>query len=238
MSDAPQAEALEAGSQASGRRTQKVVVFCLWVGVIAGYQLWAYARGTSQKDAAVDFVAILQGSAWGPIAIAVAYLIRPLLLLSAALLTVAAGFLFGVGVGLVVVVLASNASAMVAYAVGRWFAGDRIPGAARSQRLGAYVARMRTRSFETTMTLRLLFLPYDLVSYAAGFWRIHPWGFLAGTAIGSIPGTVAFVLFGASVEEFDGGLPSLNPITVGVAVGMLAISLVLARLVRRREGQA
>lgn len=85
------------------------------------------------------------------------------------------------------------------------------------------------------MTLRLVFLPYDLVSYAAGLWRIHPMGFLAGTALGSIPGTVAFVLFGASIEEFDGGLPSINPTVVAVGLGMLVVSLVLARLVRRRE---
>lgn len=223
------------GVASKSHRMHRMVVVVAWAAILIGYQAWAFATDTRPTDTAVELVDFLQGSAWGPVLLSVAYLVRPLLLFSAALLTVAAGFLFGVLAGLVVVIVASNLSAMVAYAIGRWFGGGGVASATRHPRLAASVERMRARSFETTMTLRLVFLPYDLVSYAAGLWRIHPMGFLAGTALGSIPGTVAFVLFGASIEEFDGGLPSINPTVVAVGLGMLVVSLVLARLVRRRE---
>ena len=216
-------------------RWKKLVVVTLWVLVVAGYWIWSTTSGSGPRQTAVDLVDFLRGSAWGPVILIGTYLVRPLLLFSAALLTVAAGFLFGPIGGLVVVIVAANASAMVAYGVGRWFAigvASLDPG---GERLGRYLERMRSRSFETTLVLRLLFVPYDVVSYAAGIWRINPLGFLAGTALGSLPGTLAFVLFGASIEEFDGGVPSLDLPTVAISVGALLVSLAIARLIRRRE---
>ena len=47
------------------------------------------------------------------------YLVRPLVLFPASVLTVMGGVLFGPWLGVPVVVLAANSSAMVAYGVGR-----------------------------------------------------------------------------------------------------------------------
>lgn len=217
------------------RRRHRLAVAGLWVAVIGGYQLWAWRAGLGPGESARRLVDTLQGSAWGPAVFTALYLVRPLLLFSAAVLTVAGGFLFGPWLGLAVVLVASNASAMVAYGIGRWFGTGALTEGGEGRRLTHYADRLRTRSFETVVTLRLLLAPYDLVSYLAGFLRIAPVPFIAGTAIGSIPGTVAFVLFGASVERFDGGVPSLDPRTLIASVALLAASLVLVRVVRRRE---
>ena len=84
--------------------------------------------------------------------------------------------------------------------------------------------------------MRFVFLPYDLVSYAAGFLNIRFIPFILATALGSIPGTLAFVGFGASIDQFDGALPQINPVTLGFAIVTFIISLALARLFKRREG--
>lgn len=217
------------------RRRHRIGVAALWVAVIGGYQVWAWRAGLGPAESAERLVDALQGSAWGPAVFTALYLVRPLLLFSAAVLTVAGGFLFGPWLGLAVVVVASNASAMIAYAVGRWFGTGALLSGDEGRRLNRYAARMRDRSFETVLVLRLLLVPYDLVSYLAGLLRIRPLPFLTATAIGSIPGTVAFVLFGASIEDFDGGVPSLNPWTLAASITLLAVGLVTARLVRRRE---
>ena len=86
------------------------------------------------------------------------------------------------------------------------------------------------------MIMRFIFLPYDMVSYLAGFLRIHYWPFILATALGSIPGTIAFVLFGASIEHFDGGLPSLNPNILAASVVIFIVSIALSRLFKKREG--
>ena len=86
--------------------------------------------------------------------------------------------------------------------------------------------------------MRLVYLPYDLVSYLAGALRIHPLAFLAGTAIGSAPATVAFVLFGASLESFDGGVPQIDaPVLIASGV-MLVAGLAVSHALRRRDAGA
>lgn len=207
----------------------------LWAAIIAGYQLWAWRAGLGPAESVRRLVDTLQGSAWGLVIYLGIYTLRPLVLFPATVLTIAGGFLFGPWLGLAVVVVGANASAMVTYAIGRWFGTGSLVRAADAGRLRRYVDRMRERSFETVLVTRLVLLPYDVVSLVAGFARIRPLPFLAGTALGSIPGTVAFVLAGASIENFDGGVPSLDPRTLVASAALLVASFVLVRVVRRRE---
>ena len=220
------------------RHRHRIAVAALWVAIIAGYQLWAWRSNLGPAESVRRLVDALQGSGWGVAIYAGVYILRPLVLFSATVLTVAGGFLFGPWLGLAVVVVASNVSAMVAFAIGRWFGTGALTAGAEAGRLGRYAQRMRDRSFETVLILRLLLLPYDVVSYLAGFLRVGALPFFAATAIGSLPGTIAFVLFGASIEKFDGGVPSLDLRILGASVALLAVSLVLVRFVRRREGVA
>jgi uncharacterized membrane protein YdjX (TVP38/TMEM64 family) len=217
-------------------RAHRIAAGAAWACLVGGVALWAAVSGTSPAEAATSLVDAIQGSAWGPVAFVAVYLARPLVFFSAAVLTVAGGFLFGAAAGLALVLLASNGSALVAYGVARWFGGGRPDDPADARRLARWTRRLRERSFETVIVMRLLFLPYDLVSYLAGAARIHPFAFLAGTAIGAAPATVAFVLAGASLESFDGGVPSIDG-PVLIASGVLLVAGVgVAEALRRREG--
>ena len=60
------------------------------------------------------------------------------------------------------------------------------------------------------MIMRFIFLPYDAVSCLAGFFKDWLLGLYPGDSLGSIPGTIAFVGFGASIESFEGALPRLG----------------------------
>ena len=94
---------------------------------------------------------------------------------------------------------------------------------------------MRDNSFETVLVMRFLFLPYDLVNYAAGALRIRYLPFITATAIGSLPGTISFVLLGASLERIDRGLGGIDPIALIASVVIFVTSLVIARVLKRRQ---
>ena len=99
-----------------------------------------------------------------------------------------------------------------------------------------YADRLRRNAFETVLTMRFLFLPYDLVNYLAGFLRVRYVPFILATVLGSLPGTVAFVLFGASTDgDFSDGLPSVNAGVLVASVAIFALSLLGSRLLKRRE---
>lgn len=213
----------------------RLIVAAAWLALIGGAATWAAMSGRGPSEAATDLVDAIQGSAWGPLAFVAVYLVRPLIFFSAAVLTVAGGFLFGPVGGIVLVVIAANGSAMVAYGLARWLGGERFADPEATGRLTRWTRRLRERSFETVIVMRLVYLPYDLVSYLAGALRIHPLAFLAGTAIGSAPATVAFVLFGASLESFDGGVPQIDgPVLIASGV-MLVAGLAVSHALRRRD---
>lgn len=211
---------------------RRLAVALAWLAIVVALQVWALSAGISPAEAAARAADAVSASPWGVLAFTVLYLVRPLLLFSAAVLTVAAGVLFGAWVGVPVVVIAANASAMVAYGAARWVTGEP---AGEERLIGRYARRLRARSLETVVVMRLLFLPYDLVSYVCGALRIRPLPFLVGTAVGSLPATVALVLFGASLEDFDGGVPRIGLPTLAVSVGLLAATLAGAWILRRRE---
>jgi uncharacterized membrane protein YdjX (TVP38/TMEM64 family) len=170
------------------------------------------------------------------------YTIRPLTLFSSVLLTLAGGFLFGSFWGVVLTIIGANLSATVAFFVGRYFGRGVLDDEASGGLVQRYARRMRENSFETVLIMRFIFLPYDLVNYLAGFLRIGYWPFLLATVIGSIPGTIAFVLLGSSLSPAEisnmfltGELPTLDWRPLALSTVMFVGSILLSRYFKRRE---
>ncbi|MGL4610309.1 MAG: TVP38/TMEM64 family protein [Trueperaceae bacterium] len=164
------------------------------------------------------------------------YTVRPLVFFPASILTLAIGALCGPLWGIVYAVLGSNLSASLAYVVGRLLRQD-VVASENQNALQRYLQRMRHNSFETIFIMRLILLPYDLVNYAAGFLKINYVPFILATMLGSIPGTVSFVLFGAS-SGLESGTPKFDWRILVISVLIFGTSLVVSRLVKRREGVA
>ena len=168
---------------------------------------------------------------------------------SSVVLTVPGGAVFGAGSPLnfamviIYTVIGANASSMVAYFIGRYFGAEVLPEESGTQTgfVQTYANRLRRNSFETVMIMRFIFLPYDLVSYLSGFLQINRWAFLLATAIGSIPGTIAFISFGASIDLSQletGNLPPPNPWVLAFGFIIFVISIIISRYFKKRETTA
>ena len=215
---------------------QKISALAFWVALIALYQWYAYSNTLSPLEVMQNLLAFMTDGFWGPIVFIILYAIRPLILFPATVLTVTGGFVFGPLLGIIYTIIASNISSTIAFFVGRYFGEGLLKDDGSDGLVQRYARRLRENSFETVMVMRFIFLPYDAVSYLAGFLRIRFWPFILATALGSIPGTIAFVGFGASIESFDGALPQLNPVTLGFSVAVFIVSIALSRLFKKREG--
>ncbi len=215
---------------------QKLIALFFWVILLSSYQWYAYSYQLSSLQVVQQLFAFLTDSFWGPLLYILLYAIRPLILFPSTPLTLVGGFIFGPIWGVLYTILASNSSAMVAYFVGRYFGQGLLPEGASNNFVQRYATRLRQNSFETILIMRFVFMPYDLVNYFAGFLQIRWLPFILATALGSIPGTIAFIWFGASIERFDGAIPSLNPTTLTASIIIFVISLLLARVFKKREG--
>lgn len=231
----------------------KGIGLVVWVALLAAYWRYTSVNDLSPLETVQRLVNFLAANTLGIVVYILLYMLRPAVFFPATLLTLAAGYLYDPVWGTLIVVVASNLSSLVAYSIGRFFgnppdtAPAAAPGASSEASAGSstsgvlqkYAARMRDNSFETVLIMRFIFLPYDLVSYVSGLLRVNWQGFLLATALGSIPGTISFVLFGASIEgDFTGELPTLNVTTLMVAALMFAVSIALSRWFKRRERQA
>ena len=163
-------------------RPRTLLVVALWAATIVGWFAYQRASGSSTTEVAQRFVDAASGSWWAIAAYAVLAVVRPVVLFPATVLTVVAGVLFGAVLGVVVAALAANASALIAYHLGRRL--RRPPGGARSasdgemSRIEAWTQRLRANGFESVLLMRLLFLPYDPVSYVCGLVRVPVQQFL------------------------------------------------------------
>jgi uncharacterized membrane protein YdjX (TVP38/TMEM64 family) len=230
------ADEIHSGKPFAKKNVQKIIALFFWAGVIAAYQWYARANDLTAFEVAGRLLGFMTNAAWGPVVYVILYAVRPLILFPSTVLTLAGGFVFGPVLGVLYTIIASNLSSTIAYFVGRYFGEGLLKEGRGEHLIHSYATRMRANSFETVMVMRFIFLPYDAVSYLAGFLQIKYWPFILATALGSIPGTLAFIGFGASIEKFDGSLPKLNPVTFGISVAVFIISLALSHLFKKREG--
>lgn len=220
------------------RHAQKLAALLFWVVLLGGYQLYAWRNGLSPLEAVGVLIDSVGSSMVGALIFLAVYAARPLVLFPASILTIAAGFLFGPVLGVILTLIGSNASATVAYLVGRFFGKGLLDSGEGSGEgfVGRYAERLRNNSFETVLTMRFIFLPYDLVNYLAGFLKINWVPFILATALGSIPGTVAFVLFGASFEmDFAAGSMGLDWRVLAASAVIFVVSIAISRFFKRRE---
>jgi uncharacterized membrane protein YdjX (TVP38/TMEM64 family) len=218
------------------RHRQKFIVVGLWLLILAGFWVYTGQNNLSPREAARQLSHFLQSNIYGPFFFVAIYLVRPLVLFPTAVMTMLAGFLFGPVWGVVYAMAGNLASAMVAYGMGH-YVGQGLLESRKSEGLASrYTNYLRRNSFEAVLTMRLILLHFDTVSYVAGFLRVNWRGFLLATGLGSLAGVVSYVLAGASIEgNFDGSLSSLDPRMLAVAVLLFVASFGLAWLLRGKN---
>lgn len=220
---------------------QKLVALAFWVIVLGGYWWYVTRNELTLATAVTRLAQMMTGSALGPPLYILIYWLRPLIFFPATIITVLSGFLFG-PIGIFYTIIGANGSALVAYLVGYFFGQGVLAGKEDENGvIERYTGRLRANSFETVLIMRLIFLPYDLVNYAAGFLRIRWLPFLLATAIGSLPGTISFVLLGASfgtLDELLAGELRVNPPVLVASVALILVSIAASRLLKKREEQS
>ncbi len=209
------------------------------VGLGLAWYVWLAAPCyLAPLSAANQLIGFLRSSGDAPLLYTLVYAASPLVLFPAALLTTVGGFLFGSVWGSVYAVVGSTASALVAYGIGHYFGQRLLQGEQSEALMERYAYPLRRYPFETVLTMRCLFLPYEPVSYLAGFLQIGWRPFLLATVLGSLPGNVVFGLFGSAVKaNLIRGVPHLNIATLAASGGLLGGSLVLSRYLKPRAAE-
>lgn len=224
----------------SKKSLPKILIALVWI--IAVTQLYAYQQSqgltvTETAFAVFDFVTM---TVWGPLVYILAYTIRPLTFLPGTALTILSGVFFGFWTGTILTIIAANLSASVAYITGRFFGGNL---KLEDSIIGNSVTALRNNTFSAVLTMRLVFLPFDLVSYAAGIIKTKFVPFIIATILGTLLGIATFVSVGASVdiESFRQNGITLDVIDANfvlLSVVVFVASLGLSKVLKRWQAKA
>lgn len=222
----------------TSRARSKIIALFVWLTFFAIYEWWTISHGLDQMAIIQRLMEAMQSSALGPVLFILFYAIQPLIFFPSWLLSVVGGYVYGPVQGFAYLLIAGTLAALVAYGAGYFF-GDGLFAAegddGEQSRIQRYAGRLRDHSFETILVMRLLFLPFDAVSMLAGFLHVSLRSFLAATILGSIPGTLAFALFGSSIEGgFAGQRLTLDLRVFAFSLSIFAVSFLLWWIFQRR----
>jgi uncharacterized membrane protein YdjX (TVP38/TMEM64 family) len=150
------------------------------------------------------------GGVWSPLVLVLGYVAACVLFIPGLLLSIGAGFLFGVGVGTITASLGSTLGATIAFLIGRMFARGAVARMiAGSDRFAAIDAAVGREGFKVVLLARLSpVLPFNVLNYAFGLTDIRTRDYVLASWIGMLPGTVMYVTIGstlASLAEVGAG---------------------------------
>ena len=219
-------------------RSRKIAIGIALVAVVA-----AMVFVVPAKQWTVSLLAWMHGQ--GAIAVvifAVAYVLAALLLIPGSALTLGAGFVYGAVWGTLLVVPASVTAAVVAFAISRRLARRWVAARVQQRPKFAALDRALGRSgFKITLLVRLSpIFPFGLLNYALGVTEIRFREYFMASAIGMLPGTIAYVYLGSLVTSATGlGSPAGRSwlYWMGGALTIVAsiVITVIARQALRRE---
>lgn len=147
----------------------------------------------------------------------------------AAILSLAAGAIFGSVMGTVYAIIAATLGATVAFLVTRYLLRDAVLNRFGSK-LEGMNRELEERGFSYLLFLRLVPLfPFFLINLAAGLTRLPLKIFFFGTVLGIIPGGFVYVNAGASLANIDSLSGIASPRVLGsfAMLGLFALIPVL-----------
>jgi uncharacterized membrane protein YdjX (TVP38/TMEM64 family) len=170
----------------------------------------------------------------GPLLILALAILHAFVFYPAEIVDAAAGFAYGFGPALLLMLAGWLLSGLLCFAIGRSLARpllDRWLGAARFERTEALIER---GGATLLLAVRLIpIVPFSLVCYAAGAARVPVWRFAWTTVVGYLPITALAVYFGTRLE----GLSLTDPLVLGTAVALFVL-LLTGHWVARRSSTA
>jgi uncharacterized membrane protein YdjX (TVP38/TMEM64 family) len=165
-----------------------------------------------------------------PVLYVAMYIARPFILFPASILSMAGGLAFGTWFGMLYTLVGAVTGAVLSFLFARKIGGGFFRGK-DDPRLTKIERAMERRGFMMVLLFRIApFVPFDLVSYAAGVARVPLRAFLPATIIGTLPGTFAYNFLGASLTKGSWR-------EFGIAACVFAVALAVPFLFRRKVEQ-
>ena len=220
-------------------RTSTAVRWISILLIVAAIMLLVRALPVDElKDALEGWVAEL--GFWGPLIFGLIYVVATVLLIPASVLTLAAGAVFGLVLGLVTVSLASTTGAACAFLIARYLARERVQRLAeRNDKFGAIDDAISEGGWRIVAMLRLSpAVPFGLQNYLYGLTRLRFVPYVLTSWIAMLPGTLLYVYLGLVAGSAAAGGGGRSPaewalLVVGL-MATLGVTVYITKLAQKQ----
>jgi len=140
---------------------------------------------------------------WGPALLALAYVPATVLFVPGSILTLGAGFIFGVVPGSIAVSLGSTLGAAAAFVIGRTLARDLIDTkVSKNPKFMAIDRAVEKEGFKIVLLTRLSpALPFNLLNYVFSLTKVSFRNYIFASWIGMFPATLMYVYLGSAMQS-------------------------------------
>jgi len=171
-------------------------------------------KGLRVHDYLLVLVSWIRDAGWHGVGVfMLAYILATVGFVPGSVLTLGAGFAYGVGAGTAIVWVAANLGAALAFLLGRTLARNWIAArVATNPRFAAIDRAVGRNGFKIVLLTRLSpVFPFNLLNYAFGLTQVSLRDYLLGSVVGMLPGTIMYVYLGSlitSLSELAAGHPT------------------------------
>lgn len=179
---------------------------------------------------------------WGPVLVAAIYAVLTVAMVPGSPLTLAAGAVFGLWLGLLTVSIGSTLGAAMTFLIGRYVARGLVKRQLeRYPPLRAVDRAIGQGGWKIVALLRLSpVIPFNLQNYIYGLTSIRFWPCLLASWLCMLPGTLMYVYLGYAAAEgveaaASEGINWARMIMIGIGlVASIAVAVYTAKLARRK----
>jgi uncharacterized membrane protein YdjX (TVP38/TMEM64 family) len=208
----------------------------LWAALIAGILFAARYFGSGPLRELLQWISGLGSTA--PLVFIPLYVVACALFIPGSILTLSAGFLFGVVRGSMYVSVAATLGATLAFLIGRYFAREwvaaRLANYPKFQAVDEAVAREGWKIVALTRLSPVF--PFNLLNYAFGLTNVKVRDYVIASWAGTLPGTILYVYLGSLAGDLTrvatGGSRGSPAEWAFYAVGLLATIAVTVYVTR------
>ena len=172
----------------------------------------------------------------------IGYILATVLFLPGSVLTLGAGFIFGVIKGSIIVWVSATIGASLAFLVARYLLRSQIMEKfGKHSKFRAVDSAIGEKGGKIVLMLRLSpIFPFNMLNYLLGLTAVRFWHYVLASWIGMLPGTVLYVYLGyvgkASIEAASGGEGQTPWQLVYLMVGLLVtfvVTLYVTKIARK-----
>ena len=184
---------------------------------------------------------------WGPVVFILGYVAAVVAFVPGSVLTLAAGTIFGIVKGTILVFIAATLGATAAFLISRNFARSAIERRLEGDRRFASIDRaVASQGRRIVFLLRLSpVFPFNLLNYALGLTKVRLADYVVAS-VGMIPGTLLYVYSGklvGDVAALAGGAAPEKGAAYYVVLGLglvatLVVTIFVTRIARRALKEA